>query len=101
MQCHPRRHSRPKGGNPLFLIKKVFPKAKGILKRRFPLGGGNDIFFASMTKSVVIYSTFSFVMLFAQMPMVDTLCKNADVVGDKNPRKPPNNKLVLKTTIKR
>ena len=47
------------------------------------------------------YVTFSLVMLFAQMPMVDTLCKNADVVGDKNPRKPPNNKLVLKTTIKR
>ena len=101
MQCHPRRHSRPKGGNPLFLIEKVFPKTKGILKRRFPLGGGNDSFFSGMTKICDDYVTFSFVMLFAHIPIVETLCKKADVVGERIPRKPPTSKLVLNVTMKR
>ena len=59
------------------------------------------VFFSGMTKICDVYSTFNFVMLFAQMPMVDTLCKKADVVGERSPRKPPTSKLVLKTTIKR
>ena len=48
-----------------------------------------------------VYSTFSFVMLFAQMPIVDTLCKNADVVGESKPKNPPTSKLVLNVMIKR
>ena len=58
-------------------------------------------FFCGNDKFREAYSTFSLVMLFAQMPMVDTLCKKADVVGERIPRKPPTSKLVLKTTIKR
>lgn len=48
-----------------------------------------------------VYSTFNFVMLFAQMPIVDTLCKNADVVGESRPKNPPTSKLVLNVMIKR
>ena len=47
------------------------------------------------------YDTFSFVMLFAQMPIVETLCKNADVVGESRPKNPPTSKLVLNVMIKR
>ena len=47
------------------------------------------------------YVTFNFVMLFAQMPIVDTLCKNADVVGESKPKNPPTSKLVLNVMIKR
>ena len=48
-----------------------------------------------------VYSTFNFVILFAQMPIVETLCKNADVVGESKPKNPPTSKLVLNVMIKR
>ena len=96
MQCHPRLVR----GSPS--RKKVFPNQREYLKRgRFPVKPGMTVFFSGMTKICDDYDTFSLVMLFAQMPMVDTLCKNADVVGESRPKNPPTSKLVLNVMIKR
>ena len=99
MQCHPRLVR----GSPS--RKKVFPNQREYLKQGDSRSEAGMTVFRGQDKSGAFthsdYSTFSLVMLFAQMPMVDTLCKKADVVGESRPKNPPTSKLVLNVMIKR